>query len=291
VTVEEIRKVFISYAHKDQDFAETVKRKLESLGVDVFIDLNDIKWGQPLTETILNGLSNCHAVVTIVPADPDASCWWVPLETGYALGKGKKLLPIKRDRHVKMPDFFQAMVYAEGLEEIDDYFSDHVVKEHRMLRALYDEDPQGRTMRYYRRRSSFYESAIESLRKKGSIVQIKEHGENKLRLSPYGRQKAEEHLWDLLHSMQDKISREIPTIPSDDSLLQEAKNVRILRELLGEESGRNLYAYLKNDYYRPALVTLERNGCIYPNGAYRLTDVGKRMMMAYLEARLPSATS
>jgi CheY-like chemotaxis protein len=89
-------KVFISYSTKDAVFADLAKMKLNEEGVDVWLDSGDLHGGDQWREAIDHGISNSDALLVILTPDSCASSY-VTYEWGFALGMGKKVIPIMRE--------------------------------------------------------------------------------------------------------------------------------------------------------------------------------------------------
>jgi hypothetical protein len=65
-----------------------------------------------------------------------------------------------------------------------------------------------------------------------------------------------------------------------------SENFVFCEHLFGEDQGRDLKVYLKSDYYRPALESLEGKGLVRStNGTYpyHLTDKGNTYTRGYLK--------
>ena len=89
-------KVFISYSTKDAVFADLAKMKLNEEGVDVWLDHGDLRGGDEWREAIDHGISSSDALLVILTPDSCASSY-VTYEWGFALGMGKKVIPIMRE--------------------------------------------------------------------------------------------------------------------------------------------------------------------------------------------------
>lgn len=85
--------VFISHAHKDGDFAELLKLKLEANKIDAWLDTERLKIGQDWREEIDDGITNSLAVLAIMTPDARKS-EYVTYEWAFAWGKGIKIFPL-----------------------------------------------------------------------------------------------------------------------------------------------------------------------------------------------------
>lgn len=88
-------KVFISYAH-DANEDEWVRRFAEALreqSVEVWYDVERVKWGERFTDAIEAGLRDSDAIVAILSR---ANAWQpsVLFDLGVAIAGGKRLIPI-----------------------------------------------------------------------------------------------------------------------------------------------------------------------------------------------------
>ena len=85
-------RVFISYATQDRDIATSIAGILDDLGIECFLDVKDLNWGDNVLASIQAGLnSSTHLVLLLSPASEKSQ--WVPYETGYAAARGKYVLP------------------------------------------------------------------------------------------------------------------------------------------------------------------------------------------------------
>lgn len=126
--------VFISYSHVDRERAQELSRELERLGVEMFIDEKNIKWGDPVPNTISDALRACSAVLVIVSPDSLKSSW-VPYEIGIAKALGKTILPLLTHPSLELPGYLQNFNYKTNMNEVLQYFesesSQKSVKSHR----------------------------------------------------------------------------------------------------------------------------------------------------------------
>src|ERR1039458_5562286 len=89
-------KVFISYSTKDAVFADLAKMKLNAEGVEVWLDHGDLRGGDEWREAIDQGISGSDALLVILTPASCASSY-VTYEWGFALGLGKKVIPLMRE--------------------------------------------------------------------------------------------------------------------------------------------------------------------------------------------------
>jgi hypothetical protein len=87
--------VFISYAHKDSDFAAVVMRFLMSVGVSFWWD-DGIQPGSVWDEALEDRISNCSVLVACLSADYQSSKY-CRRELKFADLLGKQIVPVARD--------------------------------------------------------------------------------------------------------------------------------------------------------------------------------------------------
>lgn len=114
-------KVFISYSHADSDTADEVASILEELKIDYFRDRNDIKWGDPITPSVREGLEAAAAVVVIISPESMKS-HWVPYEVGYATALHRRVLPYLTHPEIHPPGFIKDLSYCTKSDQIREFF-------------------------------------------------------------------------------------------------------------------------------------------------------------------------
>jgi hypothetical protein len=67
--------VFISYSHRDDDFAHKLIADLQNAGHAIWIDTVSIKGGDAWVRSIADGIRNSYAFVTIISPDANGSRW------------------------------------------------------------------------------------------------------------------------------------------------------------------------------------------------------------------------
>ena len=88
--------VFISYSRKDTTIVDQFVDRLKQAGYSVWIDLEGIHSGEQFTKIIAKAIKNSAVVVFFSSANSNSSNWTV-MEIGYALKKGKTIIPIRLD--------------------------------------------------------------------------------------------------------------------------------------------------------------------------------------------------
>lgn len=86
--------VFISYSRKySTNYAISLQRQLQALGLTCFLDQRDIYAGAPLDSLILAAIERSSAVVPVITRGTEVSAY-VPVEIAHALKLGKHIVPI-----------------------------------------------------------------------------------------------------------------------------------------------------------------------------------------------------
>lgn len=86
-------RVFISYYTRDKNLAGMIKLSLEVYGFDVFLAHEDIRPSRDWQDTILQNLDSTDIFIPLVTQAFKKSSW-TDQESGYALAKGKKIIPL-----------------------------------------------------------------------------------------------------------------------------------------------------------------------------------------------------
>lgn len=115
--------VFISYSHTDAALADRIADILERLDVSYFRDIKDVEWGDNITASVKEGLSNASAVVVII-SPGSLKSHWVSYEIGFATARGTRLLPFLTHPAIDPPGFIADLVYAKDLDQVTEYFTD-----------------------------------------------------------------------------------------------------------------------------------------------------------------------
>jgi len=114
-------KVFFSYATEDKVLAGKIAKALSERGIDVFLAHEDIEVSEEWREKILTHLKNSDVLIALLTPNYRESVW-ANQELGYALGKGRKIIPLFVEE-VDIRDFgfaetFQGIkVNEENLED------------------------------------------------------------------------------------------------------------------------------------------------------------------------------
>lgn len=89
--------IFISYAHRDKEWAKKLGKKLMSLGLDLWLDEYKLHPGEAWEAQIKEALAKSDTLVAIFgEGQPSPN---VLVETGMALSQGKQVIPIAIGKH------------------------------------------------------------------------------------------------------------------------------------------------------------------------------------------------
>ena len=87
------QQVFISYSHRDADWARSFAEELKKRGLEVWLDQFRVRAGESLADALESGLRSSDVFVTLI--DPDYPRRPAVLfELGAAIGMGKKVVGI-----------------------------------------------------------------------------------------------------------------------------------------------------------------------------------------------------
>lgn len=111
-------KVFISYARKDNEIAKELAEKLNSKGIDTWLDESELRPGEPWEQQIKDAVVKSNAVVLVLgKGKPSPN---VLVEAGMALGQGKRVVPVVIGEEADVNVFSNLQqVRAEGSDGID----------------------------------------------------------------------------------------------------------------------------------------------------------------------------
>ena len=122
-------KVFISHSHKDKWIAEQVAERIESVGINVFLDTKQVRYGDRIQQTVNDNLKDSDDVVIIVTPSAKTS-EWIPFEVGVASGLGKNIVPILHYiEKNEVPEILQDRARLD-LNELDSYVNQLVERMH-----------------------------------------------------------------------------------------------------------------------------------------------------------------
>jgi hypothetical protein len=121
--------VFISYAREDEAIARQVSHALSEGGVETWIDVQRIGWGDSFLEGMNQGIAQAAYVILLVSPASNASRW-VEREWMAALAAGGTVLIPAVVGDAEVPPILRDLVYvdlrqnvAEGLRKIVAFFN------------------------------------------------------------------------------------------------------------------------------------------------------------------------
>ena len=96
--------VFISYSHKDKDFAHWLFNKLKNQGVRCWLDEKNIKIGERILDSINSGISS-HDRILLCCSQESLESWWVQDEIRkiHEIERQKnenRIIPILLDKYL-----------------------------------------------------------------------------------------------------------------------------------------------------------------------------------------------
>jgi TIR domain len=86
------RRIFLSHAHSDLPFVQAVAEALRQQGLESWLDVEAVKPGEQMTETLANALRSASVVVAFL--GDSSSSPQLNFEIGAALGQAKPIVPV-----------------------------------------------------------------------------------------------------------------------------------------------------------------------------------------------------
>ena len=146
-------KVFISYSWEDGELARSIAGHLKREANQVWVDCDETRGGDNLTERISSALDWCDTVVLIWTKSAQTS-EWVKLEWTSAVALRKRVIPcIVGD--VNLPAILASTLYVE--------FADHNTGLHKLKHALSSERPLMKVTSLSDASVGLYETAIQEI--------------------------------------------------------------------------------------------------------------------------------
>jgi predicted nucleotide-binding protein len=91
--MEKVDKVFISYAHQDQEWVDQFTAELAKKGVNVWLAENEIAVGESIVDKLEEALRSSETIVFVLgPESVHSSNLF--FELGAALGMGKRVIAV-----------------------------------------------------------------------------------------------------------------------------------------------------------------------------------------------------
>lgn len=159
------KKVFLSYAHEDKEFAEEIAGELRKSGIDLWFDEWEIKGGDSLIKKIFKeGLSQCEVVLILVSCS-SAKSRWVQEELDHAMVKriegATRIIPLIKEK-CEIPEPLQILKWIDLSEDFGTGIMD-VVKS---VFGVSEKPPVGKVPDYI----SELKSSVGGLSQKASTI-------------------------------------------------------------------------------------------------------------------------
>lgn len=119
-------KIFISHGWSDRWVASQIARRLNEIGVETFIDVNDLHIGDLFADKIFNEIPKCDELIALfTPKSQSRS--WVWLEIGAAKGHKKRIVAILYNTTLEIIEKEHGVAFLKesltlDLNEIEAYF-------------------------------------------------------------------------------------------------------------------------------------------------------------------------
>lgn len=103
-------RIFISYSHTNQQEIEELERIISKAGIEYFLDVNDMEFGDDIVARVRTEIKNCtHFLIYISPASRKSE--WVWCEIGMALGFQRIIIPYLGDPAIDIPKVLKNLNY------------------------------------------------------------------------------------------------------------------------------------------------------------------------------------
>lgn len=112
MSLQESPQVFLSYAHRDDEWTREFVRQLNTVGINVWWDEEKIAVGDTFAEKIEEGLRSSDYVIFILDSESSSSSW-LSFELGAALGMGKRVIAVvsKDVKAIELPGPIRSKKY------------------------------------------------------------------------------------------------------------------------------------------------------------------------------------
>src|SRR5574337_1195315 len=109
---------FISYAHVDKEFVRSeIVPILNDLGINVWIDYQQIEFGEFIADAILRGIRKADFIVAVF----NRRSTYLNFEVGAAIGQSKPTLALVREEQIIPGDISYASFIRYAEHELDDF--------------------------------------------------------------------------------------------------------------------------------------------------------------------------
>jgi len=140
--------VFLSYSHEDKEIVSEVADQLRAAGINVWLDLSEIRWGDSLSERIDRGIDSADFLAFFMSRSSLGKAWPraelnAIISRQLSSDRGAMVLPILLDdteippllRNVRYLDLRDRDVKARTRELVD------TIRHHMKIRYLTDDGP------------------------------------------------------------------------------------------------------------------------------------------------------
>jgi hypothetical protein len=114
--------IFISYSHKDRDYAESISKKLLEVGYSVSSTSNEMHVGDNIIEKVTAGIKDADAYILLISRNSVNSEWVMKEQTVIALSQlpkiKKRTLPVLIDK-VSPPSFLHSNLFFDMSDNFD----------------------------------------------------------------------------------------------------------------------------------------------------------------------------
>jgi hypothetical protein len=124
LTILKNMKVFIAYSHEDRKFAKDLESFLKESGTQVIDPLEDIRPGNNVFATINRGVEDSDLILLFFSSNSSENEIFsieLDLITSKIVNNfNKRVIPILRDKHIKLPAFirqFQALTLYSSIDD------------------------------------------------------------------------------------------------------------------------------------------------------------------------------
>ncbi|MFT6099930.1 MAG: hypothetical protein ACJAYF_002480 [Arenicella sp.] len=115
-------RIFLSYSHQDQKYADNISKHLTEAGHEVWQDKLNLKVGDNLIEKVSVGIKKAQAVIVIVSENSRKSKWVMHEISALALGdlssKDRRVIPVLVDSST-VPSYLSKFLYVDLNKGID----------------------------------------------------------------------------------------------------------------------------------------------------------------------------
>ena len=127
---KKIKKLFVSYNHKDLQFVKKLKNDLEQAGIQLIIDINSMKFGDDINEFIKESVKSSDMTLSVISENSLKSPWVMleALETFQYedFNKTMRYIPVMIDKNFKSQSFTLRLV--EHIEKSIDLILDEITQ-------------------------------------------------------------------------------------------------------------------------------------------------------------------